>query len=126
MGKGTKQAQKDVSDELNIISIQVETNLTIQLHICQTYKHLGIKTTAKGSMGSEVKTKDTWFHEHITKNMRKMFKSATLDLEYKKQLLQCIMLTGIMYGSSTWLHLTKQEEDKMHAIIMRCYRLLNT
>jgi hypothetical protein len=92
--------------------------------MCNIYKHLGIKTAADLSMSAEINSKTKWYKDRIGSSLRTMIGDQTIKLDYRKNILTSLLISGILYGSSTWSKLTKQEESNVYHTIMKAYRLL--
>ena len=122
-GSQSKNVRTTIASNNDIIECVVEKTI-IPLTICDIYKHLGIKTTAELAMGPEIASKRAWYNKTITPQLRKMLKEEKINLKYRKELIFSIILSGILYGSSTWTYLNKRDENQIHALIMKAYRLL--
>ena len=88
------------------------------------YKHLGGVVHHTGNLKFEAKQRIAAAHQTFTRHRRVLFCNKHIDQRTRGQLFDSLVMSGLNYGSETWVLPDKQSKAAVHAGLIRLYRRL--
>ena len=98
-----------------------------QVNVVGEYKHLGGMLHHGGRLTKEIRKRLATAHNTFSHQRRLLFQNKKFDLPKRVELFRSLVLSGLLYGTESWVPGSRCEDLHLHSAIIRLYkRLLRT
>eukprot|EP00435_Cladocopium_sp_Y103_P063215 s993_g24.t2 len=86
------------------------------------YKHLGGLVHHSGDQRHEARQRVAVAHQTFTKQRKVLFCNRHLAHDKRRQIFDSVVLTGMCYGSESWVFNDQRSKDYFHGSIIKLYK----
>ena len=122
-GKGSKQLKaKYYGHEQGGRMIVCGEYGTHHINVVGEYKHLGGTLHHSGRLTKEIRRRLSMAHHAFGLHRSLLFQNPRFSLPKRMELFRSLVLSGLLYGTESWVPGSRGEDLHLHGAVMRLYK----
>ena len=93
-----------------------------QVNVVGEYKHLGGILHHGGRMYKEIQKRLATAHSTFGQHRRLLFQNPKFSLPRRVELFRSLVLSGLLYGTESWVPGSRRDDLHLHSAILRLYK----
>lgn len=95
-----------------------------RINVVGEYKHLGGTIHHGGKLNKEIKKRLATAHHAFGVHRALLFQNPRFPLNKRVELFRSLVLSGLLYGTESWVQGSRSEDLHLHGAILRLYKRL--